>query len=170
MAETLKSVISVSAVMENQNTLDLSVVKAPLNFKKTLTLLNGVGLDQNDLIFHDQRTLAASATENLDLAGSLTNAFGTTLTFVKIKGMIFTAALANTNNVQVGGAAANAFVNWVADATDIINIAPNGVFLHLNPTLAGWAVTAGTGDLLKITNSGGGTSVTYDVILIGTSA
>jgi len=32
-----------------------------------------------------------------------------------------------------------------------------------------YAVTAGTGDLLKVANSAGGTSVTYDIVIIGSS-
>ena len=35
---------------------------------------------------------------------------------------------------------------------------------------AGYAVTATTADLLHVANSSSGTSVTYDVIVIGTSA
>lgn len=49
--------------------------------------------------------LAASASENLDLAGGLTDDFGATLTFTAIKEIIIHASSANTNNVLVGGAA-----------------------------------------------------------------
>jgi hypothetical protein len=34
----------------------------------------------------------------------------------------------------------------------------------------GWGVTAGTGDLLKVANSAGSTSVNYDIVVIGNSA
>ena len=67
----------------------------------------------------------------------------------------------------VGGAATNAFINWVGNATDIITVQPNGIFFLMNPTAGGYAVTAATGDILKIANSGAGTSVTYDIIIIG---
>jgi hypothetical protein len=33
-----------------------------------------------------------------------------------------------------------------------------------------WPVTGGTGDLLKVTNSAGGTSVDYEIVVIGASA
>ena len=39
--------------------------------------------------------------------------------------------------------------------------------LIASPTAAGWLVTAGTGDLLKIANGGAGSAVDYDIILIG---
>jgi hypothetical protein len=36
--------------------------------------------------------------------------------------------------------------------------------------VSGWAVIAGTGDILKFANSGGTTGVTYDIVIVGTSA
>jgi hypothetical protein len=36
--------------------------------------------------------------------------------------------------------------------------------------VSGWTVTAATGDLLKILNSSSGSSVVYDIVVIGTSA
>lgn len=136
-----------------------------LNYSQYFTIANGTASDQANMVWTDTRTLTASSTESLDLAGILTNAFGTTLTFTKIKGIIVTANSANTNSVLVGGAASNAFVNWVADATDIIQLPPGSVFSIFNPN--GYTVTASTGDLLKIANSSSGTSVTYDIVLIG---
>jgi hypothetical protein len=38
------------------------------------------------------------------------------------------------------------------------------------PDATGYPVTAATGDLVTLTNSAAGTSVTYDVIIIGSSA
>lgn len=43
------------------------------------------------------------------------------------------------------------------------------MFLLTAPDANGFGVTANTGDLLKITNSAGGTPVTYTVVLIGTT-
>jgi hypothetical protein len=54
-------------------------------------------------------------------------------------------------------------------ASDGIDVQPGGVFLWVAPT-TGVTVTAATGDILNIDNSSSGTSVTYDVVIIGTSA
>lgn len=151
------------------NVLDLSTALSPLNFVRTLEFADGVGLNQADQIFHDQRTLAPSGTEDLDLAAALVDVFGNTLTFSAIKGIIVFAAVANTNIVQVKPAAANGFLEWVNAATDQINVKPGGVFCLFDPGAAGYAVVAGTGDLLSFTNSAAGTSVTYDVVLMGIS-
>jgi hypothetical protein len=49
-------------------------------------------------------------------------------------------------------------------------VRPDGKFVWVAPGATGIAVTAGTGDLITLTNSGGTTGVTYDVVIIGASA
>jgi hypothetical protein len=132
-------------------------------------LPSGTTAGKADLIFNDTRTIAASGSEDLDLAGSLAGPFGETLTFVKVKAILVQAASGNTNNVEVGGAASNAFVGPFKDSSDIVAIPPGGAALFAAPT-NGWTVTAGTGDLLKVANSAGSTGVTYTITIIGTSA
>ncbi len=129
---------------------------------------NGTGAGQASAHWHDQRTLAASATENLDLAGVLTNAFGGVLTFTKIKALVIHAAAGNTNDVLVGGAGSNAWVGAFGTTTDVVKVKPGGTLVLIAPDVNGMAVVATTGDLLKIANSSSGTGVTYDVIVIGT--
>jgi hypothetical protein len=145
-------------------------VTLPIIKKYEFTWPSGVGADQADRLFTDTRTLAASTSESLDLAGVLTDAFGALITFSRINALIIAAAAANTNNVLVGGAAANQFINWVGDPTDIVTVRPGGLLMLVARDTTGYAVTAATGDLLKINNSGAGTSVTYDVIALGRSA
>jgi hypothetical protein len=129
----------------------------------------GTALGKADKLFSDQRTIAASGTLNLDLAGTLTDPFGTTLTCVKVKTIFFVADAGNTNNVVVGGAGSNTFVGPFADATDKVAIPPGGSLLLTHPG-AGWTVTAATGDILLVANSGGTTGVTFKVIVVCTSA
>ena len=62
------------------------------------------------------------------------------------------------------------FINWVGDPTDKISVRPGGAFILIAPDATGYAVTAATGDLLKIANSAGTTSVTYDIIIIGATS
>lgn len=147
--------------------VDLSSLSQNLSYSKSYTISNGTGADAANMMWVDTRTLTASSTENLDLAGSLTDAFGSTITFTKISGIVISAAAANTNNVLVGGAASNTFVNWVSDATDKLVVKPGGTLCLMANDSTGYAVTASTGDILKIANSSSGTSVTYDIILIG---
>lgn len=150
---------------------DLLAPSAPLWYGKTFTFTNGTAANQADRLFSDTRTLAASANEDLDLAGTtLLDAFGAALTFVRLRGIIVAAAAGNTNNVVIGGAATNGFTSWVGASTHTVTVRPGGVFSLVGPDTSGYTVTAATGDLLRVANSGAGTPVTYDIILIGASA
>lgn len=132
-----------------------------------LTLTNGTGAGKADRVFSDQRTLAASATEDLDFAGGVTDALGNTITMAKIKAILIKAAPGNTNNVVLTRPASNGVPIFLA-AGDGIALKP-GAGLHLIDD-NGITVTASSGDLLTLTNSGGTTSVIYDLIVIGASA
>ncbi len=165
MSLTTKISLQVSAILASA--LDLVTSSAPLKLDQSYTLTSGTGANQASNVFSDTRTLAASGSESLDLAGVLTNAFGAVLTFTKIKAIIITAEATNTNDVVVGGAAVNAFASMFGAATDKIKVRPGGAFAIVAPDVNGFAVTAGTGDLLQIANSGAGTGVTYDIIIIG---
>lgn len=145
---------------------DLSVPQDAVDYLKALSFGDGAGAGAVNLLFHDQRTLAASATENLDLAGTLADKFGQTLTFARIKAVLVVAATGNTNNVNVTQPASNGVPVFLA-AGDGVGIRPGGMFLWVAPDAAGAVVTAGTGDLLTVTNSAAGTSVTYDVLILG---
>lgn len=135
----------------------------------SISLTDGTGAGQADTIFKDTRTLTASATEDLDLAGALTNVYGVTTTFARIKALIVLAASGNTNNVNVIRPASNGVPLFLA-ASDGLPVKPGGGFAWFAPDATGIAVTATTGDLITLTNSAGTTSVTYDIIIIGASA
>jgi hypothetical protein len=166
---TLQTVATVQVDATLTSALDLATATVPLSYRQRLTLASGTAADQADLVFHDTRTIAASSDEDLDLAGSLTDAFGDTLTFVELKGVVVSAATGNTNNVVVSRPAANG-VPLFSAAEDALPLPPGAVFAWFNPGDGGVTVTAGTGDLINVANSGAGTSVTYDVIIIGASA
>lgn len=136
------------------------------NFKNTQDDANDTGAALATKMFADTRTLAASASENLDLAGALVGVDGAACVFTTIHGIYVKAAAANTNSVVVGGHASAAFVGWFGDVTDTVAVKPGEVFSITND--AGWAVTATTADLIKVLNSAGTTGVTYDIVIYGT--
>lgn len=133
----------------------------------SLLLEDGTGANQASNVWSDERTLAASATEDLDLAGSLVNGLGATLTFTAVKAIMVIASAANTNSVIVGAAAVNTFVGPFGAAAHTVAVKPGGFFFAFDPSAAGLAVTAGTGDLLRIANGGAGSSVTYRIVIVG---
>lgn len=166
---TLDTVITAQITSTLTSALDLATGTVPLDYKKKLTWTSGTGASNSDLIFHDQRTVAASGTDALDLAGSLSSAYGATLTFVEVRALLVYAATGNTNNVRLNRPASNGVPLFLA-AGDGIDIPPGGLFMWVNPADGKVTVTASTGDLINIDNSSSGTSVTYDVVIIGTSA
>lgn len=170
---TLRANLSIAAVASLSAQLDLTLAAAPLTVTYLATLASGTGAGQADKMFSDTRTLTASSSEDLDLAGSLVDALGATVTFVKIKGLIVAAAAGNTNNVVVGGVAAGlASGPILPQTTGQVTLRPGAAFAVIcgAADATGYPVTATTADLLHIANGSSGTSVTYDIIIIGTSA
>ncbi|MBF0358861.1 MAG: hypothetical protein HQL70_09655 [Magnetococcales bacterium] len=129
-----------------------------------ITFTNGTGANQANNAFVDQRTTDDTG-EELDFSGSLTNEFGETLTATKVKALMITAAAANTIDIEVGGAAANGLSAFFGDATDQLVIKPGGTIMLVAPNADGYAVTAGTGDLLKVAAASAG-NVTYDIVAL----
>ncbi len=169
---TLVSRLNIKVDAAYTSALDLATASVPLLKDYATILQTGTGAGQADKIWHDQRTLAASATEDLDLAGSLTDALGAAVTFAKIKALVVSAAAGNTNNVVVGGVAAGLSTIIQPQTTGLVVVRPGATFAVFAGAAdsTGYAVTATTADLLHIANSSSGSSVTYDVIVIGTSA
>lgn len=171
MASSLTGTLSISAAINFVGDSDTSTLTdAIAGAIQSWTISNGTGADQADILWHDQRTLAASTSEDLDLSGSLTDSFGTTVALARVKAIIVAAASANGGLIQVGGASSNQFINWVANSSDIIQVRAGGFFMMVAPDATAYAVTAGTGDLLKIANTDGVDSATYDIYIIGASA
>lgn len=161
--------ISVRLAATMTAALDLSTPVDALERLITQDMASGVGSGQADLMWHDRRTLDASANEDLDMAGVLTTGLGTTLALARVKLVWIYAAAGNTNTVVVTRPASNG-VPIFAAASDAIPVRPGGQLLVTAPDATGYAVTAGTGDLINIGNGGSGTTVTYDVVIIGASA
>jgi hypothetical protein len=166
--DTSSVVLSVTG--SQSNAIDFTTGIAPLARTYQMLYSTGTGAGSADRIWHDQRTIAPSGTDDLDLAGVLTDVFGATVTFARVKALMVAAASGNTNNVIVGNAATNGFITWVGAATHTVTVRPGGFLALAASDATSYAVTAGTGDLLRIANSGAGTSVVYDIVVIGASA
>jgi len=148
---------------------DLDTGLAELIKPFSWTIADGVGASQANTIWADERTLGASASEDIDLAGSLSSQFGTAV-FTKLKAIVIYALPANTNNVELSEPATNG-VPFLKAAGDAIVVPPGGGVMLWAPALAGLAtVTPSSGDIIRVTNSAGTTGVTYDIVLIGTDA
>ena len=132
---------NISAVL--QNLLDGRTPEDKIVFNPGDVFTYGTGAGQAKDVFFDRRTLAASGSEDLDLAGGITNAFGATITFTKIRALAIKAAATNANNVLMGGAASNAWPALFGNANDVLVIRPGMTLGFSAPDatgLAGWSM------------------------------
>jgi len=134
---------------------------------------DGTGASQANQVYFDAHAIAGSATKDYDLAGSLTDVFGDTITFTSIKAIL----IENTDAdciLHVGGgddgSGSNAFDTWITsdadDGSEKVILQPGGAILLVNPAANGYAVTAGTGDILRITEASGNAG-TFEITIIG---
>jgi hypothetical protein len=164
---TLVSNMKVILNVQQTKTLSLAQGSVPVTKVYETAYTDGTGAGKADLVFHTTRTLAG-ATDPLDLAGALTDAFGSTLTFVKIKSITISAPATNAANIVVGNGASNQFQGPFGAVAHTIAVKPGGKFhIDVGATDLGWSVVAATGDILGIAGTSGDK---YDVIIVGASA
>lgn len=168
-----------STVIENKisflasKAFDLDVLaKAEKDLVTRLTMTTGVAAGQADRIFLDERTLGASANEDLDLVGTtLLDVFGDAFSVLRVKALHVRALPGNSNNVVVGAAAATQWAAFLGAAGTMTLRPGTAVTLQAGAADATCYVSAaGATDLLRIANSAGGSSVTYQIVIIGASA
>jgi hypothetical protein len=141
-----------------------------INKAYSVTLGDGTGANQADRMYADQRTLADGATETLDCSGLLSPFFGATaLALVRLKAFLFHSVPTNTTTLTVSRGATNGALLFTAVSAGLAAIKPGAMFLWCDPSATAVAITAGTGDLITVTNSGGAAAI-YDVYIIGSSA
>lgn len=146
--------------------VDLGSASQSLNTSFKQAFANGTAANQANQMFADTRSIAGSSDDDLDLAGSLVDGIGNTITFTSIKAIIIHAASTNGDALHVGAAAANGFTTFFGSSTDLIKIRPGGSFMIVNPEANGYAVTAGTADKFRISNQDASTA-SFDIVLIG---
>src|SRR5581483_9791621 len=109
----------------------------------------------------------ASSSDNLDLSGSLTNPITGTVTLTAVKRILIRVVSPDgTKKLYVGPqAVANAFATpWGGAGATVYTVVYEEY--DIKNSYGGWAVTAGTGDILGMSNPGR-TDVTYAILVIG---
>src|SRR5262245_47786769 len=146
---------------------DLGSKNFPLDTAKQIVLAGGAGLGQISKVWGDEGSQIQSVNTDLDLNGTgLTGAFGT-VSFTALKGIAIVAGDSNPGNLILGNVT-NGIVGPFGAATHSQNVSPGGVYVNINPSAAGWTITAGTADLLRIASPANAGTYTYKIVLIGT--
>lgn len=144
---------------------DLNDQRGILAFPATDSLATGTAINQASKLWYDTRTLSA-ASDELDLAGGVTDAFGTALTFAKIKKLVIRNNVTTAGyTLTVGPGTTNGISTIWGATTDSEIIGPDGFMVKANPS-DGFVITGGSADTLLI--DAGSATVTYDIIVIGT--
>lgn len=139
---------------------------------RDVTLGSGTGSLQCDVAYYASVSLGPSATVNIDLLGSLSDAFQAAIDFVKVKFLRVEADAANnaSNNVQVKPGATNGWITGpIRTATHLVHLGPGENF-QWEALTSGRAPVAGTGDILSLVNSAGTNTIVGRVLILGTSA
>lgn len=137
-------------------------------FSLEKSFLDGVASGECDYLHMSERTIASATFEDLDLNGtSLLDPLAGPIAAVRLVGVFVMnrrrdpLAAANTTNITVGAGSNPATAGWLGGTTPTVGpIRPGGFFFMMNPDSSGMgAVTAGTADILRITNSAGAAAV-----------
>lgn len=162
MAITAKITINPYTVDDNLD--ELSRLVDTLNLSRGITFTQGVGANQVNMIFHDQRTLADAANETLAFNdGSLTNKVGISITMDIVKAIYIKNTSVDADLI-IGNATLPMPI--FGSGAHTLNLPPGGEFVFIAPDANGVDITSN--DELKFEHDGTGTdNLIYDLIVMG---
>lgn len=146
---------------------DLGTPKATWVCEQSASYATGTSASQQDLVYQDTRSIAAT-TSTIDLAGSLTSPInGTAITMAEVTCLMIRNKSSTSGEVLTVGAGSNPLVNWIGASGDAVKVGPGGC-LFISSPIDGYAVTAGTGDILTLDS--GAATISVDILILGRSA
>lgn len=126
------------------------------SFVYSNSLTAGTGAEKVNMFYVDEIPIAAGATVNLDVSGALTDVFAASVTFTKIRLLyveLLSTETSTGESISVGGHASAACASFFGDVSDKIKVRLGGCLQLTCKDATAYAVTATTGDMLKITNN-----------------
>ena len=158
------------------NAGDLSSATDPLSYTKRYSFTHGIIADKSEIFWSDSRNLAATTADNIDAAGVLVSSLGlgATITFTRVKALIVVHKTpAASAALQVGGHATLGLlfmgsVEGLDTDQPHVFVRPGGMIALVAPDAAGYPVTAGADDMIRIYN-GAAAAIDYDIIILGTT-
>ena len=139
-----------------------SAASSPTLTQQT-TFANGTGAGNIENVISKVGSIVASGLANLDLAGVEADPGGDLVTFTKVKAFLVKNTSASGDGISVGGT----FIAWKLAANDEVVVPPGGCFMMTAPSAAGFAVTAGSADIMTLANLDVAIAQTYEVIVLG---
>lgn len=148
----ISGTIKASWIMNDTRTVGINTAAViPTNWNPSATFTDGAGALQANVLYQGSLALTAGA-YNFDLAGVLTDSFGSTVTLARVKAIGFINN--GTAAMTLGAHATAAWSTWLGTTTSTKIVRPGGWFIDTCVDATGWAVTATTADILKIAGTG----------------
>lgn len=163
MATTVRGSVEATLQAVFSKTLDIGTVGSQQSLSILTDFANGSAAGQIDQLAFDTGSIEASGSANIDLAGTLTDPAGDTITMSAVKAILVKNTSSSGDGISVGGS----FDTWLGASGDLVKIMPGGALLVTNPTAAGYAVTADSGDTITLTNLDSEDAQTYEVLVLG---
>ena len=165
-ADTYTGAISVSPQITHQSTTAGSSLMESLQSVYSYTISSATNnAAYLNALYVASGSLAAGATNSVDLYGSVLNSFGATLNMAKVKGLILCPSNTVQTTVTLRPAAANGMTNLFEDASGI-TVRTAGCFALFAKDTAGYTVANGSMDAIEIVNNGTNTT-TYSLYVFG---
>lgn len=124
---------------------------------------NGVGVNKVDTAWSTYQVISGAT--DFDLRGSLTSVLdGSVVSFPIVMGLFIVNYSTTSGEYVTVGAGSNPWSTWLAASGDGVRVGPGG-FKALWSPIDGYATTAGTGDILRVTPATG--TPTVGLLLVG---
>ena len=163
MATNVTGKVTASVSANWSKDLDIGAAQATPQASVSIAFTAGSGANKIEQVGMKVGSIAASGSADIDLAGTLTDPGGDTITFSKVKALLIKNTSASGDGIEVGGT----FDTWVKASGDEVKVMPGGCMLIANPTAAGFAVVADTGDVITLSNLDTVNAQTYEAIVLG---
>ncbi len=136
-----------------------------------LLLGNGVGANQADGMFFDERSLAGGANEDIDLQ-TIVDGNGVALGAAEIVVLIIQTPASNTGTIELNDSAANPWISWLNSAVGqdaTLDFLPGTTNVLVCTAAAAYAVAGGNKTMNFLNLEGGATNV-YTLAILTRSA
>ncbi len=128
---------------------------------------SGTASNQADVPWIDERTLAGSANEDLDLQ-ALTGADGASKSCAEVRMLVIYNPATNGDALHISPSASNGWTAWQADASDVVKVQP-GTWQILGCGVNGSYPVSASNKSFNVANQDG-SAAAYHILVAATSA
>ena len=133
----------------------------------TISMLDGTDANESDLVYSLFTSVSTGVPHDHDLVSLVSGLTGSTLTYAEVTAIVLVNESQTPGESVTVGAGSNPVSSIWGAAGDAVVVGPGGVLVLTSP-VDGYAVTASTADILRVSTTSSG--VSYRLIILGRSA